>query len=298
METIHGETIKEKNTERGGKMDGCMPGCLVRCSIIFNDPDGKHLTSGIEYETFALMGTNLGIADLDTIAGFERRCDNRGIDTIELGSTLGVASSAGKFEMGDAEAVANLLSEVEQGTEFGTTLANGVVSTAKALGVTRIPAFKGQGIPAHDPRVCKTAGVTYATSPMGADHTAGMKYGIGDKGTVEHSLREQIAIATVDTMGLCYFATTADRKILMEFLKELLNAHYGPSLTADDVANLGRDTLRDELKFNTEAGFIDVNEPDPEFIRTEPLPPEGGVFGVPAEEMANIWDDLDTIAIF
>jgi hypothetical protein len=70
------------------------------------------------------------------------------------------------------------------------------------------------------------------------------------------------------------------------------------SLTADDVANLGRDTLRDELKFNTEAGFIDVNEPDPEFIRTEPLFPGGGVFGVPAEEMARIWDDLDTIAIF
>ena len=111
-------------------------------------------------------------------------------------------------------------------------------------------------------------------------------------------MREQIAIATVDAMGLCYFATTADRKILMEFLKELLNAHYGLSLTADDVANLGRYTLRDELKFNTEAGFIDVNEPDPEFIRTEPLPPEGGVFGVPAEEMANIWDDLNTIDIF
>ena len=297
-ENIYGETIKEKNTERGGKMDCCMPGCLVRCSIIFNDPDGKHLTSGIEYETLALMGTNLGIADLDAIAGFERRCDNMGIDTMELGSALGVASSAGKFEMGDAEAVANLLSEVEQGTEFGTTLANGVVSTAKALGVTRIPAFKGQAIPAHDPRVCKTAGVTYATSPMGADHTAGMKYGIDDEGAVEHSLREQIAIATVDAMGLCYFATTADRKILMEFLKELLNARYSLSLTADDVANLGRETLRDELKFNTEAGFIDVNEPDPEFIRTEPLPPGGGVFGVPAEEMSKIWDNLDKFDIF
>ena len=244
------------------------------------------------------MGTNLGIADLDAIAGFERRCDNMGIDTMELGSALGVASSAGKFEMGDAEAVANLLSEVEQGTEFGTTLANGVVSTAKALGVTRIPAFKGQAIPAHDPRVCKTAGVTYATSPMGADHTAGMKYGIDDEGAVEHSLREQIAIATVDAMGLCYFATTADRKILMEFLKELLNARYSLSLTADDVANLGRETLRDELKFNTEAGFIDVNEPDPEFIRTEPLPPGGGVFGVPAEEMSKIWDNLDKFDIF
>ncbi len=298
IENIYGETIKEKNTERGGKMDGCMPGCLIRCSIIFNDADGRHVTSGIEYETLALLGTNLGIADPDAIAGFERRCDNMGIDTIELGSALGVAASAGKFEMGDVETVASLLSEIEQGTEFGATLANGVVSTAKALGVTRIPAFKGQAIPAHDPRVGKPTGVTYATSPMGADHTAGLKYEMEDEGAVEHSLREQIVMATVDAMGLCYFSTTLDRKILMEFLKELLNARYGMNLTADDVVDVGRDTLRDEIKFNAEAGFVEANDPDPEFIRVEPLRPTGMVFGVPAEEIAAIWDNLDTVSIF
>jgi len=298
IENIYGETLKEKNTERGGKMDGCMPGCLVRCSIIFNDSDGKHVTSGIEYETFGLMGTNLGVADLDAIAGFERRCDSMGIDTIELGSALGVAASAGKFEMGDAGAVANLLSEIEQGTDFGTTLANGVVSTAKALGVTRIPAFKGQGIPAHDPRVGKPTGVTYATSPMGADHTAGLKYEMEDEGAVEHSLKEQIVMATVDAMGLCYFATTLDRRVMMEFMKDLLNARYGLNLTADDVVDVGRDTLRDETKFNAEAGFVEANDPDPEFIRVEPVPPMDMVFGVPAEEMATIWDNLDTVSIF
>jgi len=298
IENIYGKTLKEKNTERGGRMDGCMPGCLIRCSIIFNDSDGRHVTSALEYETFGLMGTNLGITDLDAIAGLERRCDNMGIDTIELGSALGVAASAGKFEMGDAEAVANLLSEIEQGTEFGATLADGVVSTAKALGVTRIPAFKGQGIPAHDPRVSKSAGVTYATSPMGADHTAGMTYELEDEGAVELSLREQITMATVDAMGLCYFSITVDRKVMMEFLKDLLNARYGLNLTADDVVDVGRGTLRDEMKFNAEAGFVDANDPDPEFIRVEPLPASGMVFGVSADEMARIWDNLDTASIF
>ncbi|MHC4357084.1 MAG: aldehyde ferredoxin oxidoreductase C-terminal domain-containing protein, partial [Planctomycetota bacterium] len=172
------------------------------------------------------------------------------------------------------------------------------VSTAKALGVTRIPAFKGQGIPAHDPRVGKPTGVTYATSPMGADHTAGTKYEMEDEGAVEHSLKEQIVMATVDAMGLCYFATTLDRRVMMEFIKDLLNVRYGLSLTADDVVDVGRDTLRDEMKFNAEAGFVDANDPDPEFIRVEPVPPMDMVFGVPAEEMAKIWDNLDTVSIF
>jgi len=77
----------------------------------------------------------------------------------------------------------------------------------------------------------------------------------------------------------------------------LSKGHAGPMVYIA-LAYKGFFPKRDLLKLNTEAGFIDVNEPDPEFIHTEPLPPEGGVFGVPAEEMAKIWDDLDTIAIF
>lgn len=297
IENIYGDKLKEINTARGGRMDRCMPGCLVECSIVFHDADGKHVTSGIEYETFGLMGTNLGIADLDAIAGFERRCDDMGIDTIELGSALGVAASAGKFAMGDVEAVGKLLTEVEEGTEFGTTLADGVVATAKSLGVTRVPAFKGQAIPAHDPRVGKPTGVTYHTSPMGADHTAGIKYEMANEGAVEHSLREQIVMATIDSMGLCNFAITGDRKILGDVLKDLLNGLYGLNVTVDDVYNVGRETLRDEVKFNNEAEFSTIHGPDPEFVRTESLPAPGGTFGVDPDEMAKIWENLDSVAI-
>lgn len=297
VENLFGEALKEKNTARGGRMDRCMPGCLVECSIVYHDADGKHVTSGLEYETFGLMGTNLGVADLDAIAGWERRCDNMGIDTIELGSALGVAASAGKFAMGDVEAVSKLIAEVEEGTEFGATLANGVVATAKALGVTRIPAYKGQGIPAHDPRIGKPTGVTYATSPMGADHTAGIKYEMADEGAVEHSLREQIVAALIDSVGLCNFAVTGDRQILMDFIKDIMNAHLGLSLTADDVVNIGRDCLRAEVKFNDAAGFNALHEVMPQFVRTEGLLPAGALFGVKQEEMDDIWSNLDSISV-
>jgi len=299
FEALAGPSLEKINQERKGRMDGCMPGCLVRCSVVYNEPDGKHLTSSYEYETLALMGTNLGIADPDAVARFDRICDELGIDTIELGSALGVAASAGKMQMGNVASAMALLDAVEKGTEFGKILADGVVATAKSLGITRIPAFKGQAIPAHDPRVTKATGVTYHTSPMGADHTAGISYEnpMSDEGQVERSLKAQIACAMMDSLGYCTLAAPGDRKALLTFLKDLINARFGLNVNEEDLVKIGRETLKDEVAFNKKAGFIEANDPAPAFVRTEPLAPTQSVFGVPRDEMDKIWNQLDTIAI-
>jgi aldehyde:ferredoxin oxidoreductase len=170
------------------------------------------------------------------------------------------------------------------------------VHTAKALGVNRIPAFKGQAIPAHDPRVGKPTGVTYHTSPMGADHTAGLKYEMADEGAVEHSLREQILNAMLDTIGLCQFTISNDRNVLTTFLKDLINYCYDLELTQDDIVNLGRQTLRDEIAYNKGAEIPEFDD-GPEFVRSEVLPPMSMVFGVDRAEMTKIWDNLDTVAV-
>ena len=299
FEALSGPELNKINQERGGRMDGCMPGCLVKCSVVYMDKDGKHLTSSYEYETIALMGTNLGIADPDMVAKFDRICDDLGIDTIEIGSALGVAAEAGKMEMGNADSVLALLEEVEKGTEFGNILADGVVATANFLGITRIPAFKGQAIPAHDPRVTKATGVTYHTSPMGADHTAGVSYddAMSDEGQVERSLKAQISSAMIDSLGYCYLAAPSEPAKLVTFLKDLVNARYGANVGEKDLVNIGRQALADELKFNDAVGFIAKNLPDPEFVRTEALAPFDTVFGVPKEEMEKIWEKLDTIEL-
>jgi len=299
-ENLAGPAFEEANQARGGHMTGCMPGCIVRCSMVYHGADGKYLTAAYEYETIALLGTNLGISDSDSVALFDRLCDELGIDTIEIGSAMGVAASEGKMEFGNVESALSLFDEIEQATEFGEILANGVVSTAKALGVTRIPAFKGQAIPAHDPRVTKPTGVTYHTSPMGADHTAGVSYDDykSKKGQVERSLRTQIFNAAIDSLAYCILAMPADRMALLGFLKDLINARYGLSLNADDLINIGRETLKEELEFNRGAEFSTAHDPDPEFVRTEPLAPIGNVFDVDPDEIGAIWDKLDTIQIF
>jgi aldehyde:ferredoxin oxidoreductase len=299
FEALAGPSLDKINQERKGRMDGCMPGCLVRCSVVYNEADGTHLTSSYEYETLALLGTNLGIVDPDAVARFDRICDELGIDTIELGSAMGVAASAGKMEMGNVASALALLDEVEKGTEFGRILADGVVATARSLGITRMPAFKGQAIPAHDPRVTKATGVTYHTSPMGADHTAGVNYEnpTAKEGQVERSLKAQIMNAMEDSLGYCILAAPADKKVLISFLKDLINARFGLKVTEDDLVKIGRETLKDELAFNDQAGFIKAHEAAPEFIRSEPLAPTQSVFDVPQEEIDGIWNQLDTIKV-
>ena len=297
-ENLHGDNIKKVNEERGGKMDGCMPGCIVKCSIVFNDKNKKHVTSSYEYETIALMGTNLGLVDLDVIAMLDRLADSIGVDTIEVGAAMGVAASAGKMEMGNADSAFALLDEIEKGSELGEALANGVVATAKFLGVDRIPAFRGQAIPAHDGRVVKCAGVTYHTSPMGADHTAGLSY---DKfseveGAVARSLEVQVINTTQDALGYCQLATPDDRYSSITFMKDVINARFGGNVTEDELLDIGKEALKDELEYNEQSGFLTAHEAAPAFNRSEPVGPNNSVFDVDEAEVAKIWDGLDAFS--
>jgi len=293
FERLGSEHLGALREERGGRMDGCMPGCLIKCSIIHHGPDGKEITSALEYETVALLGTNLGISDPDIVAKFDHMCDDLGLDTIETGSAMGVAASAGKMEFGNAESALALFDEIEKGTDFGNALGNGVEATGKALGVDRIPAFKGQAIPAHDPRVTKVTGVTYATSPMGADHTAGLSYGQQPDGTayVNASRGMQVLMATLDCLGLCNFAMPSDPKA-MQLLQTMLSARYGRDIKQNEISALGTQTIKDELKFNAGTEFNTAHA-FPEWTRTEAIAPTGSVFDITAEELSKIWDGLD-----
>jgi aldehyde:ferredoxin oxidoreductase len=173
-DAISGQRIAEMAPERSGKMLPCMAGCIIKCAILFNNAKAEHVTSALEFETIALMGPNLEIGDIDAIARLDRLCDDIGLDTIEMGNAIGVALEAGVAPFGDWQRVADLLEEVRQGTSLGRILGAGVVLTAQAFNIDRVPAVKGQGLPAWEPRTLKGMGITYATSPQGADHTAGL----------------------------------------------------------------------------------------------------------------------------
>ena len=293
---VSGNSIQKILFERGGKMHGCMPGCVVQCSIIYPDKDGKRLCSAFEYETIAMLGTNLGITDPDAIARLKLMCDDLGVDAIEIGSSLGLAAEAGKMSFGDWESAARLLQEVEKGTPLGLALGNGVVATAQYLNVSRIPAYRGQAMPAHDPRAVKGTGVTYFTSPMGADHTAGLTYRI-PKNTdqqAENSLKSQIQAATCDAFGYCLNSVPGGRASIYQFFADLVNARYGLHLTSKDIMEIGKQTLRDQLAFNEKAEFSKTRSTSASFVRQEAVSPTGQVFDVDDAEIEKVWKGLDS----
>ena len=290
-EKISGERMAELRKIRGGKMHACMPTCVVKCSPVFLNANGEYVTSAFEYESHAMLGSNLGIDDIDAIAEMDRLCDDYGLDTIETGGALAVAAEAGLMNFGDGQKAKELIREMGQGTLLGRVLGQGAVVTARVLGVNRVFAVKGQGLPAHDPRVFKSTGVTLASSPMGADHTAGMAFdaSIPKDKVVEISKQNQILIALVDSTGCCLISFGIPGTAF-SLIQRTLNARYGLHLTEEDVLEMGKAVLREEIKFNRAAGITEAHNTLPEFFFSESLPPTNFIFDLPEEEVKGIFN--------
>ena len=304
-EKISGETQAETENARGGEgsaTHGCHRGCVIRCSGTFYDKDGKYLTKQVEYETVWAHGGNCGIDDLDAIAQLDRLDDDFGLDTIEMGATIAVAMEGGVAEFGDAEAAIKLVKEVGAGTPMGKILGSGAAVAGKVFGVERVPVVKGQAMPAYDPRGIMGIGVTYATTTMGADHTAGYAVGsnimgtggktdpLSPEGQAELSKNLQIATAAIDSTGLCLFIAfpLLDQPETFQALIDVINGFTGASLTADDVTELGKSILKNEREFNAAAGFTKKDDRLPDYFKKEPLGPHNITFQVSDEELDQV----------
>lgn len=295
---ISGEYIAELIKKRGGEGRSgtpCVRGCVISCSNVFPDTEGKKIVASLQYENIALLGSNLGIGDIDQVARLNNLCNEVGVCAIEAGATLGVAMEAGILSFGDGEGALDLLRQIGQGTYLGRILGNGAAVTGKVLGVRRVPAVKGQAIPAYDPRSLKGNGVTYITSPMGADHTAGNMletaktiHPLGREKQVEYSRRLQIRAAILDTMGLCLFTRPPFVK-RPDLFCLLLKGRYGWDLAYADVQKIGIETLETEREFNLRAGVAEDFFDLPEFMREEPLPPHNSTFDITMAELKEIW---------
>lgn len=305
-EQISGETMHDIIVERNGKpKHGCHRGCVIQCSQIYNDINGKHKTSGFEYESIWSLGADCTVDNLDKIAEMDQILDDIGIDTIETAVAFGVAMDGGVLEFGDADEMIRIMrDEVGNGTPLGRIIGGGAGNVGRAYGVTRVPVVKNQALPAYDPRAIKGIGITYATSTQGADHTMGYTIateilGVGGsadplskEGQVELSRNLQIATAAIDSTGMCLFIAFAalDDATCLPALIDMLNARFGISLGADDVTNLGMSILKTEHAFNTAAGFTNLDDRLPEFFELEPVAPHNVVWDFTGEEIDTFWN--------
>jgi aldehyde:ferredoxin oxidoreductase len=306
---IAGEAIFEGNKKRKGKEiynHACSPGCIIQCSNTWFNEAGEEITSCVEYESDWALGANCGIDDLDVIAELVQLCNAYGLDTIETGATIGVAMEAGVIPFGDGKGAIELVHKMGKGEPMGRILGAGTGTAGKVLGVTRVPAVKGQGMPAYEPRAVKGIGITYVTSTMGADHTAGYTIapeilGVSGKqdplspeGKAALSRAFQATTAFIDSTGHCLFIAFAILDISSGYqgMIDEVNGVLGTAWTGDDIVKHGGDILKKERAFNEAAGLGKEADRIPEFMQIEPLPPHNNVFDVPESALDSVYGDL------
>ncbi|MFL7893318.1 MAG: aldehyde ferredoxin oxidoreductase C-terminal domain-containing protein [Anaerolineales bacterium] len=300
VEQIGGEHLRSTLLERGGVANpthSCMAGCAIKCSNIYSDRSGENeIVSPLEYETIGLMGSNLGIDSLDVVARMNKEVNDLGLDSIEIGAALGVVCEAGLMTFGDGERALELIQEIRINTPMGRILGNGAAITGQVFGIERVPVVKNQAISAYDPRAIKGTGVTYATSPQGADHTSGLTI----RAKIKHSqAKDQVKVsraaqlnnAGYDSLGACAFSGFGFAAA-PETISELVNALYGTQYDTGLLQELGGETIRYEREFNRRAGFTKADDRIPEWMRRELLPPLDVVFDVPDDELDGIFEDL------
>ena len=249
------------------------------------------------------MGGMIGNGDLDAVAKLDFLCDDIGLDTISTGVAIAVAMDAGHKEFGDARAAIDMVEEVAAGTEFGKVLGSGPAAVGKHFNHDRVPVIKGQSISAYDPRAIQGMAVTYATSPMGGDHTAGWvvdqnleEFGgtldrFSDEGQVEASRNTQIHMAAVDTMGICDFAQSGlATPVGMTNVYNMVAAKSGKPFGEDDWSDLGIRVLKAEREFNRKAGFTNEDDRLPKMFYEEIFAPTNKVVIITDEQMDSTFD--------
>jgi len=302
VENIGGEALREFTLKRGKPSDpahACMAGCTIKCSNVFGGEDGKIIVSPLEYETIGLMGSNLDIDSLDSIGRLNWQVNDLGLDSIEVGGALGVAAEAGLMKWGSEEDAMKLIGEIRKGTELGRLLGDGAVAVGRKYGVERVPAVKGQAMSAYEPRSIKGTGVTYATTPQGADHTCGLTIRaqvdhLDPNVQIEVSRNAQLNMAGYDTLGACIFAGFGYAATPDGVVKRLLKARYGWEDLPDNVLQaLGKDTIKMEREFNRRAGFTKKDDRLPEWMTREALPENKSKFDVSGDALDGIFAEFE-----
>jgi aldehyde:ferredoxin oxidoreductase len=227
-----------------------------------------------------MLGANCAIASWEDVADLDRLCDELGLDTIETGAALAILMDSGDLEWGDAEGAKRILEEIAEGTDLGRAIGDGAVATGKRQKHHRVPVVRGQAIPAWDPRPLKATGVTYLTSAMGADHTAGLivNPGLSEQEWAQASQENQIVNAANDSSGFCQFLQPT-----LDDIRKFYSLLYGEEVTREQVADIGWQCMQDEWEFNRRAGWKREDDVMPDCMKQDPVGPENVVWDVKDE---------------
>ena len=180
MEDISAEKIRDSHKI---KNHGC-PGCPIQCGRIGKFNSRKLISP--EYETIALMGSNLMVGDLDEIAGWNDRLNRLGLDSISTGGVIGFAMELTEkgmldtdLKFGESANIEKTIEDIAYRRGLGDELAEGVKRLSEKYGGKDFANHvKGLEIAGYDPRGCTGQGLGYATANCGATHLSGATHAV------------------------------------------------------------------------------------------------------------------------
>ncbi len=275
--------------------------CVMGCHRRITNPDYFPAdTGGPEYETLAMIGSNLLVDDLKAVVQANELCNRLGIDTIEVGAVLawafesyerGVISADDtggiKLEWGSGEALVRMIEKIGKREDIGDVLAEGLRGAVDKYPKTAPWAVEvmGAGVAAHDPRAFFGQTVTTIASTRGSCHLHGfaeaLELGFGlpelgppvdkpvdrfewlNKGKIGAIYQDIQQIWNSYVWCFFYFFCGVDLSDQIA----LLNALTGWDMKPQDLRKIGERIVNTQHAFNLKMGLV----PEKEFRMPERL---------------------------
>ncbi|SER45473.1 aldehyde ferredoxin oxidoreductase family protein [Salisediminibacterium halotolerans] len=269
-EAVSGETVREEILVSEPTCHACPVACKKEVEV----SEGKYKVKmeSFEFESAWALGPNCGTGNKEAVAYMIDRCNDFGIDTIELGHTFSVTMEAYEKGMidegipwGDVDTMIEWIEKVAFRQGLGDVLADGPGRAAAKFGNEGIAmVVKNQGIPAYDPRGIQGIGLGYATSNRGACHLRGYTVSAEIAGIPEPVDRLEVKgkgellkvfqdlHAFSDSLDLCKFSAFSESA---DLYAEQYTSVVGIRLTGDDIMEIGERVYNLERYFNNKAGF-------------------------------------------
>jgi aldehyde:ferredoxin oxidoreductase len=302
---VGGETLTATVLQR---VKGCFS-CIISCGRVtkVTNPKYQGEGEGPEYETAWGFGPDCLIDDLEAVTKANYYCNELGIDTISMASTIacamemfqkgiiGLKDTEGlDLTFGNAEAMVEAVRLTGLGQGFGKKLQLGSYRLASLYGHPELSmTVKKQEIPAYDPRAVQGIGLHFATSNRGGCHVRGYTVSpevLGvpfkvDKDAIEGKpalvALFQNLTAAIDSSGACLFTSFG---IGAPEYSELMTALTGVTYSADDFIKAGERIYNLERLFNLKSGLTAKDDTLPARLLDEPIvtgPSKGSVSRLP-----------------
>ena len=297
---ISGETLAKKYLRGRVACWGCSIGC-GRATEVKEGPFKVLNTEGPEYESIWALGNDTGVIDLEAIIKANHFCDELGLDTISMGSTIACAMELREkgyisdevlqgldLSFGNAGAMVEAVWRTAYKSGFGKYLALGSKRLAEMFGNPDLSmSVKGLEMPAYDPRAIKGIGLTYATANRGGCHVTGYTVapeivGLPEKidplsyeGKAAWAKAFQDFTCVVNSAVNCLFTTFA---LGADDYAPLLSYVTGWDLTSEELMKIGERIYNLERLILNKYGFDSKDDILPKRLLSEPLP-EGAAKG-------------------